>query len=72
MKYTPEGLDQAAIADLLNDAEASEKQAKEGPFFPERNITPGTLLEYAKECRQIAERYSQGGAHEYILKGGEK
>lgn len=67
MKYTPDELDNHAISDLLKDAECAEKQAKEGPFYP--NITPESLWNYAKECREIVSRYIQGGAHDFLMKG---
>lgn len=67
MNYTREELDNAAIADLLNDARCSEEQATTGPFWPERGITAQSLLEYAAKCRAQAEKYRQGGAHKAVL-----
>jgi hypothetical protein len=62
-------LDQAALLDLLSDAEQSEGQAAAGPFFPERGITRESLLAYAAKCRAAAERYKDGGAHAAVLAG---
>jgi len=67
--YTPEELDQAALRDLLSDAENSECQAQNGPYYPERGITKESLHAYAIECLQKAERYRKGGAHKAILAG---
>jgi hypothetical protein len=50
--YTLEQQRAAIIADLLSDAEHSEKQAIEGPFFPD--ITPESLRAYAAQCRKLA------------------
>lgn len=61
--YTSEELDNAALRDLLSDAESCEAQAIAGPFWPERNITRESLLAYAAKCRAKAERYRNGGAH---------
>lgn len=69
MKYTKKQLDAHAISDLLADAESSEKQAKEGPFYPEKGITKESLLKYAKECRDNAEKYKNGGLHNSLMKG---
>ena len=33
MKHSLSELDEAAIADLISDAEVSENQAKNGPFY---------------------------------------
>jgi hypothetical protein len=41
--------------DLIADAEQAERQAVEGPYYPEDGIVPETLLAYAKDCRQRAE-----------------
>ena len=67
--YTPEELDQGALRDLICDAEQSERQAIEGPFFPEKGITRESLLAYAAKCRASVERYRNGGAHRAVLKG---
>lgn len=69
MKYTESQLDQHALADLIADANAAERQANEGPFYPDRGITRENLLSYAKECRKAASKYAQGGAHEAVLAG---
>ena len=50
-QYTRQELSETARRDLLNDAECAERQAEQGPFFPERGITRESLLAYAKECR---------------------
>lgn len=54
--YTPEELSAAWKVDLLNDAKYSEKQAAEGPFYPEKGITKESLLDYAANCRKQAEQ----------------
>lgn len=69
VKYTPEELDNFALADLLNDARCSEEQAASGPFFPQKGITPESLLAYAAECRTKAAKYRNGGAHKAVLAG---
>lgn len=66
--YTPEQLDAAALADLLSDAEQSERQAAEGPYYPERGITADSLRAYAAKCRAQADRYKAGGAHNATIK----
>lgn len=40
--------------DLISDAEHAERQAEEGPHYPERGITPETLRAYAQTCRAQA------------------
>lgn len=67
--YTPEELDNFAIRDLLSDAECSEEQAANGPFWPERGITRESLLAYAAKCRATIEQCKDGGAHNAVLKG---
>lgn len=67
MIYTVEELDNAALADLLNDARCSEEQAANGPFWPDRGITAASLLAYAADCRAKAERHLTGGAHKAVL-----
>lgn len=42
------------VADLLADAQHSEAQAENGPFYPERDITPDSLRAYAASCRAQA------------------
>lgn len=69
MTYTTAELDNHAIRDLVNDAECSERQANEGPFWPERGITRESCLEYAAKCRAKIERYAAGGAHKAVLAG---
>ncbi len=53
-RYSPEELSAAWRADLLNDAECSEKQAEFGPFYPERGITRETCLAHAAKYRAEA------------------
>lgn len=53
-KYTAAELDRAARADLLTDARFARLQAREGPFWPERDITPESLRRYAQRCREKA------------------
>jgi hypothetical protein len=67
--YTPAELDAAALADLQSAADCSERQATEGPFYPERGITAESLRAYAAKCRATIEKYRSGGAHEAILRG---
>jgi hypothetical protein len=69
MKYTKKELDQAAIADLISDAKCAERQAVEGPFYPERGITAETLKAYAVKCRSWVALHSAGGAHKAVLNG---
>lgn len=61
--YTPEQLDDAALRDLVNDAECADRQAVEGPFYPERGITAESLIAYAANCRLQVTKYANGGAH---------
>ena len=68
--YTPAELDAAAIADWLSDAEQSERQAEQGPFYPDKGITRESCLAYAASCRAKSEQYKDGGAHKAILKHG--
>ena len=42
------------VRDLINDAECSERQAADGPYYPEKGITAKSLLAYAAECREKA------------------
>jgi hypothetical protein len=42
----------AIVADLLRDAECSERQAITGPFFP--GVTAENLRAYAARCRALA------------------
>jgi hypothetical protein len=69
MKYTESQLDQHALADLLADANAAKRQVSEGIFYPERGITRESLLAYARQCRESAARFANGGAHEAVLAG---
>ncbi len=52
--YTPEQLAAASEADQLADAAHAEKQAVDGPFYPEKGITRESLLAYAAACRSKA------------------
>lgn len=54
VKYTQAQQVAFIKSDLLNDAENAERQAQNGPFYPERNITAATLRAYAEDCRAIA------------------
>lgn len=67
--YTRDQLDQFALDDLRIDAEGSERQAVEGPFFPERGITKESLLAHAGKYRRIIARYAGGGAHHAVVTG---
>jgi len=49
-EYSEEELKVMEILDLLVDARASIRQSREGPFYPEKNITRATCLEYAERC----------------------
>jgi hypothetical protein len=70
MHYTAAELDAFALADWINDAEHSERQAVEGPFWPDRGITRESCLAYAASCRAKAEQYKAGGAHKAMLANG--
>ena len=67
--YTPAELDDCARRDLENDITRAEQQAIEGPFYPERDITPETLRRYAADCRAKLAKYHAGGLHNAVLKG---
>jgi hypothetical protein len=67
MHYTSAELDALALADWINDAEHSERQAAEGPFYPDKGITRESCLAYAASCRTKAEQYKDGGAHRAML-----
>lgn len=69
-RYTPEELDACAVLDWKHNAECAEKQAIEGPFYPEHGTTAESLLAYAAECRAKVEKYKNGGAHAAILANG--
>lgn len=56
MKPSIQDLNEAARLDLLADAEHAEAQAARGEFYPDHNVTRGTLLRYAAECRAKANR----------------
>lgn len=55
-RYTDEQLAEFKRADLLADAEFAERQAIEGPFYPDRGITPDSLRSYAAKCRAEAQK----------------
>ena len=57
-KYTPEELEAARVADLLNDARCADDQAASGPYYPEKGITQESLTRYAADCRQKAARHA--------------
>ena len=67
--YTPAELDDFALQDLQSDAEQSERQAVEGPFYPERGVTAESCRAYAAKCREKIARYQAGGAHKAVLAG---
>ena len=67
MKYTAEQLDGHALQDLLSDEEQAERQANEGPFYPDRNITAESLRAYAALCRAKIDRFANGGAHKGVM-----
>ena len=69
MKYTPQQLDDAAIADMLIDARCADGQVIAGPFYPDRGITAESLRAYAAKCRAWAESRKSGGAHKTLLAG---
>ncbi len=62
MKYDQSQLDDAALADLRADAEQSERQAVEGPFYPDRGITAESLRAYAAKCREEIWMLAKEGA----------
>ena len=71
-KPTLRELDEFAIDDLRRDAQQAERQAKEGPFYPEKGITAESLIAYAQKCRQaIADLNgtAEGVAHRAVLHG---
>ena len=70
MHYTPAELDAMAILDWIANAESSERQAEQGPFYPDRGITRDSCLAYATSCRAKAELYKDGGAHRAMLANG--
>jgi len=55
VKYTDAQLLSAKIADLQADIDFAEKQAVNGPFYPEKGITKESLSNYANECRKELE-----------------
>ncbi len=61
-------LDREALKDLRADARFAEKQAKNGPYYPDRGITADSLRAYAAHCRKQAEQYAKGGAHNAVFK----
>jgi hypothetical protein len=69
MKYTPEELDNAAISDLLRDAEQAAMQAENGPYFPEKDITAESLIAYSEKCLAAVSKYRNGEAHKAVLMG---
>lgn len=65
--YSREELDNAALRDLISDAEGAEEQAENGPFYPERGIDREMCLRYAAKCRAMIDKYRSGGAHAAVL-----
>ena len=65
--YTESELDNCAYLDLINDAKHAELQAKTGPFYYTRGITPESLTAYAAQCRQKAENIQ--GLHKRTVRG---
>jgi hypothetical protein len=82
-KYTAAQLDEYALRDLISDAEVSEDQAANGPYYADRigggrEITTDPvkieaakreLLEYAAKCRAKIAKFANGGAHDAVLAG---
>lgn len=66
--YTPSELDDLALLDLVVDAECSERQAAEGPYYPDKGITRESLLEYAAKARRSISAHQHGGAHNAVLR----
>lgn len=66
-RYTAEELDNAAVRDLISDAEGAEHQAQHGPFYPDRGITAESLSAYARKCRDKIAAFQNGGAHAAAL-----
>ena len=54
IKYTQEELADFKIQDLLNDAFVAERQAADGPYYPDKGINRESLLLYAAKCRKEA------------------
>lgn len=50
--YTESEQRKYLVQDLTIDAEFAERQASNGPFYPESGITAEVLLAYARECRE--------------------
>jgi hypothetical protein len=69
VKYTDKQLDDYAMDDIRADAEQSEHQAANGPFWPDRGISRESCLAYAAECRAKLVKYAAGGAHRAALNG---
>lgn len=53
----------AFILDQLADAEHAEHQAIYGPFFPEDNVTPEYLRDYARQCVELATLVQESPPH---------
>lgn len=66
--YTPEELDDFALRDLIVDAECSERQAVDGPYYPDKGITRESLLWYAAKVRRCILAHQHGGAHNAVLR----
>lgn len=67
--YTTAELDAFALDDLRRDAEQCEKQAVDGPLYPDRDITAESLRAYAARCREVMAECASGGAHARALAG---
>jgi hypothetical protein len=67
MRPSQTSLEFDALQDMLSDARQSDKQAVNGPFYPERGITAESLAAYAAECFAKASRFANGGAHKAAL-----
>lgn len=68
-KMTPAELDNAFLSDIRSDMEVSLEQAENGPFYPEKGITPDSLRAYAEKCRAILAKYENGGGHKAAISG---
>ena len=58
----------ATRADLTSDAISAERQAATGAFYPEKDITPASLLAYALQCRVQAGN-PEGTLKDWKIKG---
>lgn len=51
-RYMSKEMADAMLDDLRSDIDFAVRQAKDGPYYPEKGITRESLLEYAELCRQ--------------------